>query len=629
MVSPTTSQPESHVALAPVANVDLPKPPAKTTTPDHPSCSSSSSSSSSTTAEINGHVSENKDAGEINKKEPEPENLTNEIMDKENDSDKKDDNRKTSENYRNENDTKEDTGTKSEISHNNILTDSNTSQKDNIPSTTSKSDSKLSSPPSPIPSPTFSTTSSFNSASDQSSTTPNPTSPKNFTSAPIPTVNVEVGLHDDYGCGLFGQTKRFTKKNSKKSKPAPILPPLEDQSSWPAPAEVLIKDKAKEASELAEKKNDTGKKEEGSSPKRGHITKLGRIGDILGHGKSVKKELIDGSRSLGNKEVKARANGFQFQQRLLIQLRFRLTITDTSIDAVAKIQSHFRTIDVIDIHNMTMLMAEMVERVDGTKRERKAEAGIERDEEEEEEKEEKAVDERMEEKMEEKGIMEKGTGTAMDMVQRQVIEEEPQYHHPRADSMPGDICIIRTEMGKFPAMPIVICIVVGELVEVCFFFLDYTVTSRSYGSRGPPRSASALYSPGYPQTYNVFPSAKMPVVIDVDLLKYYILQQVEYYFSVENLCKDIFLRTNMDLEGYVDVSLLAGFNRVKNLTTDEALVREALLYSHILEVNGDKVRKREGWDFWLLSKQVNGRQTTDINIDIDHQNCATLLNEIK
>ena len=116
-------------------------------------------------------------------------------------------------------------------------------------------------------------------------------------------------------------------------------------------------------------------------------------------------------------------------------------------------------------------MAEMVERVDGIKRERKEEAGIERDEEEEEEKEEKAVDERTEGKMEEKGIVEKGTEMGMDMVQRQVIEDEPQYQHPRTGSMPGDMCIIRTEMGKFLAMSIIICIVVGDLVEVCFFFL--------------------------------------------------------------------------------------------------------------------------------------------------------------
>lgn len=34
------------------------------------------------------------------------------------------------------------------------------------------------------------------------------------------------------------------------------------------------------------------------------------------------------------------------------------------------------------------------------------------------------------------------------------------------------------------------------------------------------------------------------------------------------------------------------------------LLRKALLNSYTVEVNEDKVRKREGWEFWLLPKQV-------------------------
>ncbi|CAJ0640167.1 8110_t:CDS:10 [Entrophospora sp. SA101] len=63
-------------------------------------------------------------------------------------------------------------------------------------------------------------------------------------------------------------------------------------------------------------------------------------------------------------------------------------------------------------------------------------------------------------------------------------------------------------------------------------------------------------------------------------------------------------KIGMDSEGYVDISLLAGFNRVKALTLEEEIIREALLNSHIVEVKGDKVRKRDEWGFWLLPKQV-------------------------
>ncbi|CAG8433466.1 5299_t:CDS:10 [Ambispora gerdemannii] len=128
---------------------------------------------------------------------------------------------------------------------------------------------------------------------------------------------------------------------------------------------------------------------------------------------------------------------------------------------------------------------------------------------------------------------------------------------------------------------------------------------RSYhGTRVLPQSATFSYPTGWPHQFGNFYAVKMPsYVYDVELLKYHILQQVEYYFSVENLCKDIYLRSNMDAYGFVDISLLANFNRVKLLTLDEKLVREALLNSYVIEVSNDKARKRDGWEMWLLPNQ--------------------------
>ena len=42
----------------------------------------------------------------------------------------------------------------------------------------------------------------------------------------------------------------------------------------------------------------------------------------------------------------------------------------------------------------------------------------------------------------------------------------------------------------------------------------------------------------------------------------------EYYFSDENLTKDFFLRRQMDSDGWVFISLIASFHRMKNLTND-------------------------------------------------------------
>ncbi|KAI8351995.1 hypothetical protein B0O80DRAFT_106783 [Mortierella sp. GBAus27b] len=98
-----------------------------------------------------------------------------------------------------------------------------------------------------------------------------------------------------------------------------------------------------------------------------------------------------------------------------------------------------------------------------------------------------------------------------------------------------------------------------------------------------------IYHPGVPQA-------------DPETLKTYILQQFDYYFSIENLCKDIFLRTQMDSEGYVPLSVLASFNRVKNLTTDAAFIKDAIKDSNVIELSGDKLRKKEDWATWVFPK---------------------------
>ena len=54
-----------------------------------------------------------------------------------------------------------------------------------------------------------------------------------------------------------------------------------------------------------------------------------------------------------------------------------------------------------------------------------------------------------------------------------------------------------------------------------------------------------------------------------------ILNQVHYYFSPENLCRDEFLRSQMDRhEGWLGIQLLGTFNRLRSLTTDVNLITE-------------------------------------------------------
>ncbi|KAJ2002566.1 hypothetical protein GGI04_003287 [Coemansia thaxteri] len=96
-----------------------------------------------------------------------------------------------------------------------------------------------------------------------------------------------------------------------------------------------------------------------------------------------------------------------------------------------------------------------------------------------------------------------------------------------------------------------------------------------------------------------------PVAGDEESVKGFVRAQVEYYFSVENLCKDIFFRTQMDHDGFVPLSLISGFNRLRTVTTNSELICGALDASEKVELSQsrDRVRKRGDWATWLFPKQ--------------------------
>lgn len=105
------------------------------------------------------------------------------------------------------------------------------------------------------------------------------------------------------------------------------------------------------------------------------------------------------------------------------------------------------------------------------------------------------------------------------------------------------------------------------------------------------------YPPGYPVVYPIY---------EGDQLKEILLRQIEYYFSMENLIKDIYLRSQMDEEGWVPLSILANFNRIKSLTNgDNSLIAEVIKNSTIVEYNDEKIRKSGDWKAWLLPKTPN------------------------
>lgn len=91
-------------------------------------------------------------------------------------------------------------------------------------------------------------------------------------------------------------------------------------------------------------------------------------------------------------------------------------------------------------------------------------------------------------------------------------------------------------------------------------------------------------------------------------LKTQVQKQIEHYFGQDNLLKDMYLRSKMNEEGWVPIAEIAGFPRVRNMTTDMTIILEAVTASTVIEIHSDSthIRLREGWQPWPLPNSPGG-----------------------
>lgn len=110
----------------------------------------------------------------------------------------------------------------------------------------------------------------------------------------------------------------------------------------------------------------------------------------------------------------------------------------------------------------------------------------------------------------------------------------------------------------------------------------------------------------------------VPQVMGEDSLLEAVKLQVEYYFSAENLCKDMYLRKRMDASGFVLLGEIVQFKRMQQINAPPAMIIQALKASTHLEVvlpwaakvspnqlsDGaildSKIRCAEGWEQWVI-----------------------------
>ncbi|MCJ1284736.1 hypothetical protein MMC26_004072 [Xylographa opegraphella] len=135
-----------------------------------------------------------------------------------------------------------------------------------------------------------------------------------------------------------------------------------------------------------------------------------------------------------------------------------------------------------------------------------------------------------------------------------------------------------------------------------------------YPNGGPPPVTQQLpalqtdvanmygYQPGHPAIMSAVPYQSYEQIQLIGMVQ----MQMEYYFSLDNLCKDMFLRKHMDSQGFVFLTVLIKFNRIRQLTSDLELIRFVCRNSEVIDIQTgldgvDRVRKADGWQQWVLN----------------------------
>ncbi|KAK2755891.1 hypothetical protein FQN54_005687 [Arachnomyces sp. PD_36] len=132
--------------------------------------------------------------------------------------------------------------------------------------------------------------------------------------------------------------------------------------------------------------------------------------------------------------------------------------------------------------------------------------------------------------------------------------------------------------------------------------------SGMYNSYPAPADFNAMYgyAPMHPAPMNAVPFQQYQEPVTPMSM---IAMQLEYYFSVDNLCKDMFLRKHMDSQGFVPLSVIANFKRIKSLAEDIELLRHVCrqikgVEYRLSEDGVDRLRKKEKWEQWVLSMDM-------------------------
>lgn len=101
----------------------------------------------------------------------------------------------------------------------------------------------------------------------------------------------------------------------------------------------------------------------------------------------------------------------------------------------------------------------------------------------------------------------------------------------------------------------------------------------------PPRRSGTNSMTLSPKSPHLTFQHQQPLAVDEHhLLVQAIRAQIEYYFSVQNLSRDYYLRGVMDEDGYVALGEINNFRRIRSMNANAQLIMEAIISSNQLDV---------------------------------------------
>ncbi|CEF67260.1 La-related protein 1 [Strongyloides ratti] len=203
----------------------------------------------------------------------------------------------------------------------------------------------------------------------------------------------------------------------------------------------------------------------------------------------------------------------------------------------------------------------------------------------------------------------------MERLENQFKKMGPYYSLPSFDSTKvaeATAAVVSVEPQLFIPIP--------NLTHQAVIFPPDIATFNKFSNQ--PFITTAFPSlPHVPYTPYFQPQYRNPSfgsVMSVDQIKDCILRQIEYYLSEENLIKDFFIRRKMDENGYISLSLVAGFPKIKNLTNDINLVIEAMKCSTTLEMSDDYqfIRTKINPESWPLIDETKNTTEETNNVSV-------------